>query len=513
MRAQDEQDDQGQGGWEPRDPLVELVESCRSALTGEVGAFVPTSVFFKGEGSVWGAPSTATLLYRPPGGFLLEFQGSLPLKFALFPHIGQTVEGGWEIDAMGAPWKSDLSDLERRRWLFSVMSGEWLDDPDVKITMLDEPEDAEFRGVTLTRPGAIFDVKLELNRTSFLPMRLTLVDGALATVTEFSKWTERPGHLWPMRVVIDGASSGTVFEITGFSPPPQYLVDPLQLRATFTDTTFDANAPKALECRRSKSGHLLVHPRVDGKDVGWFVFDSGASSFVLDRKARAKLGLEKVGQRTAHGAGREIEAPVVRATTLALGPMTIAKPLFLELDLANISAGLGEELAGLVGADVLRRAVVVIDRETPSLELHAPTGFELAGATWTPLRFDRRLACVEARFEGDRHGLFRLDTGAGTSLVIHASAVQALGLLAGREVDEDEGSGVGGDFAIHSGELAWFEFGGVRREHVPTQFCLPGQGNLDSRATIGILGADLLAATRVVFDYGRERIAFVPRSK
>jgi hypothetical protein len=88
--------------------------------------------------------------------------------------------------------------------------------------------------------------------------------------------------------------------------------------------------------------------------------------------------------------------------------------------------------------------------------------------------------------------------------------VEALGLLAGREVTEMESNG---PFALHSDELAWLELGGRRAEHVPADFRLPGPGPLDSRTTVGVLGAEFLGATRVVFDYGRERFALVPRSK
>jgi hypothetical protein len=37
------------------------------------------------------------------------------------------------------------------------------------------------------------------------------------------------------------------------------------------DTKWDASAPSRVEARRAASGHLLVHPLVNGQDVGWFL--------------------------------------------------------------------------------------------------------------------------------------------------------------------------------------------------------------------------------------------------
>ena len=44
----------------------------------------------------------------------------------------------------------------------------------------------------------------------------------------------------------------------------------------FSAHTATADIPAELEVKLTYTGHLLVHPLIDGQDVGWFVFDTGA---------------------------------------------------------------------------------------------------------------------------------------------------------------------------------------------------------------------------------------------
>ena len=59
-------------------------------------------------------------------------------------------------------------------------------------------------------------------------------------------------------------------------------------------------------------------------------------------------------------------------------------------------------------------------------------------------------------------------------------------------------------------ELDWIESGGLLREHVPTQ-CSEAESGL--LATLGILGAGVLADELLVFDYPSRRMAFARRGR
>ena len=51
-----------------------------------------------------------------------------------------------------------------------------------------------------------------------------------------------------------------------------------------------AETPAALETKRAASGHVMVRPLIDGKDHGWFIFDTGAGINVLDSSTADAIG-------------------------------------------------------------------------------------------------------------------------------------------------------------------------------------------------------------------------------
>ncbi|MCC6407391.1 MAG: clan AA aspartic protease [Planctomycetes bacterium] len=486
-----------QDEWPEQDPVTAFVEGCKTALTGGAGGG-PNAGLLTGKGTLWGAPCDVQLLVQPGARYLFELKGGFELVYAITP------QSGWELDPTGAQWPSELGDLERRRWVFAVMSGDWLADPEITVEPIADDGESELTSAKLARAGGCFDALLTVHRSSLLPAKLVLTDGAVTSTIEYSSWSEGPGHLWPMRTVIDGASSGVVIGFESFTPPPHYLVDPFQRNVPLADVAFDEAVAPDVECKLATSGHVLVHPRVDGKDVGWFLFDSGASMLVLSPKARAELGLAAVGKRTLQGPNSP-EAALLRASALTIGPLTVSKPLFVEIDLARVSAATGVELAGIVGSDLLRRAVVELDREAPSFRVKASDGYALEGATWTPVRFDRHAACVEARFDGGA-GLLKLDVGPARELVLHAPAVRALGLL-----DKPNASlAAVGDVRL---DLAWLEVGGLRAEKVPALLSSAASGPFSSRATAGVLPFALAGSPRIVFDLAARRVAFLRRPK
>src|SRR5205823_6585432 len=85
--------------------------------------------------------------------------------------------------------------------------------------------------------------------------------------------------------------------------------------------TFDPTQPAALEVKRAKTGHLLVHPRVHGQDIGWFILDSGAGLSVIDKAAADALGMEAFGHVPAVGVGGTTQARFRKGKEFRLGPL------------------------------------------------------------------------------------------------------------------------------------------------------------------------------------------------
>jgi hypothetical protein len=195
-----------------------------------------------------------------------------------------------------------------------------------------------------------------------------------------------------------------------------------------------------------------------------------------------------------------------------MGPVTLAQPWLVEIDLAPIAEALGTEVRGVCGFDLFRACVVELDLEAPSLRLWDPASFDLETGGWQELILHGRLLCVRARFEG-RTGLFRLDTGAGKGTVLfHSPAVHKLGLLDGREVEDGSSVEAMGTMRYKIGRLANFELGGRRFDAPVAGFSIDETGAMADSATTGTIAREFLTPFRLVFDVSRQRIAFIERT-
>lgn len=277
--------------------------------------------------------------------------------------------------------------------------------------------------------------------------------------------------------------------------------------------TFDRAIPATLEVRRVKTGHLLVRPRVNGHEAGWFIFDTGAGICVVSTPHVEPLGLRPAGDIAAVGIGGAENAQLYRADTLSLGPMTLRDHPLMSTDLSFLKQYLGEEIAGIVGYGVLSRCVAEIDLAAPAVSLHDPARFQLsAGSTWEPIDLDDRIPALHARFEG-REGLFHVDTGSNSAVIFSDNAVRKWQLLEGRDVDAAKVGGVGGFTAAQRGRLEWFEVGALRQADVDATFPTEAKGTLANERIDGSLGAAFLKPYVVVTDYPQARIALRPRGQ
>jgi hypothetical protein len=188
-------------------------------------------------------------------------------------------------------------------------------------------------------------------------------------------------------------------------------------------------------------------------------------------------------------------------------------PIYGGIDLTSLSTAIGTPIIGMCGYDLFCRAVVEIDMERLRVSVFDPEKYELERGSWQELAIVGRHPCVRCSFAGGE-GLFRLDTGAAPDTVtFNAPAVERLRLLEGRETRPAELRGVGGTMQAQTGTLAWFEIGGYRFLRPRVNFATAKQGAFAGTSLCGNIGGVFLAPFIIVLDYGRSRIALVPREK
>ncbi|HLK16668.1 MAG TPA: retropepsin-like aspartic protease, partial [Fimbriimonadaceae bacterium] len=274
--------------------------------------------------------------------------------------------------------------------------------------------------------------------------------------------------------------------------------------------TFDPAVASAIEVKHL-FGYFFVHPLVDGKDVGWFFLDTGAGAMVLDIEAAKGLSVKPVGSRTVAGVVATIQTPIVRGSEFKLGPVSIAHPTFLELDVSSIGRMFNLKLGGICGYDFISRASLEIDARTPSIKVFPPGKAVLpASSSWTGFDFTANLMCLKCRFEGGHEGYFTLDTGSGSAVDFTAPTVEKFDLLKDRQTTPTRVGGAGGVTAAKQGRLDWIEVAGNRVANVLAGFQTTKAGVYASPYLAGNLGAGVLGRFDLLLDYRNQRLALVP---
>jgi len=485
---------------------AEALARVRAAVGYERLRSYKHGITAEGTARVRGLDSKLTLLFAPEGQFRTDIDGPLGGTTGF---DGRT---GWEVDWSGMPRPLELEDLEVTQFDSWIRSGRWLAEDGPYAVSLDAAQtDDKQVALKLNLKRGVLEATVFVDRATWLPKRVARRGLGGEEVLLLEDYREVLGFRFPHRLTRTVGGTTSVFELRALAPAPAGSLarfEPVTARPP--DTRWDAAAPARVEARRTRSGHLLVHPLVDGKDAGWFILDSGAGTMVIDQQAADKLGMPAVGEIVAVGVAGTTKARFRMGGPFRLGPLTITRTRYLELDLAFLTQAFGVPIGGICGRDLFARSVVEIDISNEAVALHDPARYRLEGAAWQELFFSGRNPAVRARFEGDREGLFKLDTGSGATVSIHAPAVERLNLLAGRETRASRSGGVGGSRASRTGKLAWFELAGHRFESPEVEFASAGEGAFSDVYSTGNIGAGFLQAFRVVFDYGNKRVAFAP---
>jgi predicted aspartyl protease len=487
--------------------LEEVLAGARAAVAweelGRSGGLRLT-----GEASTFGVPCEFELVVQPNGwfAFLLDSRWVESMGFD-----GTTL---WARERSGVARVVCLGERDEVLVAQWVLQGSWLRaQAPLELERMPNGDDAASVALVIRMRGAPEPMTLHLDRRDLLPRELSKVDEAGKQTWAFADWREAQGTRFPHAISLTNENSTPLtFAVERVEPMPSFLRSPFAVPTSApTDTTFDLETESVLETERALTGHLLVHPLVDGEDVGWFILDSGAGALVLDPELADELGHPSFGEVSAVGAAGLGTAHYRSAKSFSLGPLTIREPIYVDLDLSFLRPFFEVDVVGIAGYDVFARAVVEIDPASDEVSLHDPTRFTLERGNWEGLMLERRTPCVEARFDGDRRGIFRLDTGASGTVAFHAPAVAELRLLEGRETTPGAAGGVGGAGEFRAGRIAWFELGPRRFDSPTVLFTKSGSGALADAYTTGNIGQDFLRTFRLIFDYPHGRLALVPR--
>lgn len=272
--------------------------------------------------------------------------------------------------------------------------------------------------------------------------------------------------------------------------------------------------PAELKVKRARTGHLLVQAQIDGKDAGWFIFDTGAGMSCVDKKIVERLGLPDAGEASAQGSGGTQATHLRAVKSLAVGPVLVENSTIVELDLRPIAAAMGEQIDGVIGYECFLAGIFEVDLENAKIAVHDPATYKLPdGKRWHSLTFLGRRPCVPGKIEDREEGRFLLDLGANSAITVHAPAVEKLKLLEGRDTKGSMTGGVGGMHAARSGTLKELTICGQTIADVPAIFATVSKGGPSDSELQGTVGVGVLKRFRCVVNYKDKSVALLPPKK
>jgi len=435
--------------------------------------------------------------FAPGSRFLLHEEGPRPRT------IGATEQRVWIRDGSAPARELVWGEADQARLVSAVLCGDWAESSSgVVVSPLADGRLA----LTLGRREAV----LTLDGTTFRPRELE-IHGSFG----------RPLWRFSAEVVADTGFASCIEQHLPAGIVHRFHVESVEREAAASPSAyersaapaasgFDATRPAAVEVRRPASGFLLVEPEIDGRTIGAFIFDTGAGGNVITPQAAQDLGLSRIGSSWLGLAGGAAPGALRQAFSMRLGPLTVDDPAFVEMDLAALSAHAGEEIVGIFGYDILRRAVVEIEVSAPRLLIFDPATTD-ESLPWEEIAIYGNHVYARASFEG-HEGWFRLDTGAPqVPILFNGPAVQRLSLLEGRETTQETIGVPGGTMKVAMGQVHGFSLGGHGFGPLSAIFPLESTGAFADRETLGNLGQDCFSPFRMRFDYARQRAAFMKR--
>ncbi|HYE21707.1 MAG TPA: ankyrin repeat domain-containing protein [Tepidisphaeraceae bacterium] len=259
-----------------------------------------------------------------------------------------------------------------------------------------------------------------------------------------------------------------------------------------------------------RAGNYLVVPcSIDGQEAGLFVVDTGATAMVIDTAVADRLRMKKLGviqARVIGGAGK-IPATLYEAGSVSVGGVDAGPRILGTVPLDNLKPFVGDQLAGLIGLDMLGQGPIQIDFLERTLTFYKTLPPE-AVAKAAPIQVKRRsgLVYVWAGVEG-RAGWWFLDTGKNSNIEAYAPFVGMYPhMLVGKHTLSDSGFGIGGVEEKRSMAFRKFEFAGRTGDIFGSYHKEVTRSNQHRAAmSAGEMGAGVFAGAKLFLDVPGER--------
>lgn len=324
-----------------------------------------------------------------------------------------------------------------------------LNNPEYKFSLL---------GSTTFRQIPVYAVTVEhagdTPITVYIDKRNFLVDGISYDTTD-------PGETGARKISIEYSEyrpiSGTQFpyrqtKYIDDKNASEIVVNSISTTSEINDAVFDRpqSADKVHLSRAIvvpfdyQQKEILVKGRINSGEEVIFLFDTGASDTIIDRRVAAESFLVKEGQSGMMSLSGRIDVNNTVLKRLELGSLVLNDVEARIANLAGQSQQLGKKIAGIIGTNVMAKAVVRIDFGKPSLTFYDKDSYVIPkGASIVPL-VQQNAPVVKAKLNGADEVWMLADTGAAFNNLPTDIAKKVLSRAGSQETHTTEGSGLDG---------------------------------------------------------------------
>lgn len=261
---------------------------------------------------------------------------------------------------------------------------------------------------------------------------------------------------------------------------------------------------------------VYVPVEVNGRGPFEMVLDTGAGVSGLSEATAHAVGLHTSGdaQLTGNGESR-LKVTMAKNVTLQLGPAQIPEKQVAIIAFRELESHEGRTIDGVLGVDLFRRFIVVIDYGAKTLALYTPQGFSYHGdGVAVPLHIGRA-ALFDAHLDVDGEGpvdcRLAVDSGTYSALRLYRPFVRKHHLpVANTQVVDSFGFGLGGEFPEKLGRVGALRIGGVTLNQPPVSFSDADGGATSAAAYDGTIGGEILSRFTVIFDYPHQQMILEP---
>lgn len=249
-----------------------------------------------------------------------------------------------------------------------------------------------------------------------------------------------------------------------------------------------------------------------------FVFDTGASTAVLDEEVAKKIGVVADYQQPTEGAAGTEMYNIALSQKLHIQDVTLANAHVVLVDLKRLSKRGNQKIDGIIGANIMQQFVTRLNFDKNVIELYKsideienveeykalPAALDFANIPQVNLEFTLG---NDQKFNGN----FLFDSGANMTFLLNTPFVKKkkIASIIGKTIENKaESLTTSSTFKIgkvSKVQLANFEFG-----EMPIDLSNSKSGVMASDAYAGILGVKIINRFNSILDYNNKKIYLKP---